>query len=182
MLLRCMLLSCVLMCGAIVLVAAEGESDSPASETPAVPSRRVVVYYFHGSFRCDACNTIESLAKAAVLGGTGTDQRDKTTIEVDAAHPTLTDDGRLSFVSLNKDDEKNKALFESLGVSAKVPVLVEIKDDAVAGKRELPDAWKVMDDKKEFVAFIQKELGAFIQKAFPDSTKTDPESGQQDGE
>ena len=67
------------------------------------PKDRVEVYYFHNTFRCLSCNTIENLSKAAIFGGKAENQKFKAEIEVKPLYKDKVDNKTITFQSVNID-------------------------------------------------------------------------------
>jgi hypothetical protein len=62
-------------------------------------SAKVEVYYFHFTRRCMTCNAVEAESKKAI----------------EAAYPALVKSGKITFKSLNLDDQSSKPLAEKCG-------------------------------------------------------------------
>ena len=134
----------------------------PASEvTPkAVPKKehKIVVYYLCNTFRCEACNGLESMVKAAALGGKAENGQTKVTTDVTSPYPDLVTSGKLVFKSVNVDEELNKHLLTDFDTDSKLPVIAEIKDGKVLRFKIMKNVWKLLDDDKAFIAYIQDGL------------------------
>lgn len=151
---------------AACMTAAAAISGEAEEKTP-VPARRVVVYYLHNTWRCPGCNSVESLAKAAVLGGKGENSKAGTEIEVEPAFAGDVKAGRLTFVSVNVDDKKNKPLAKALGQAMKVPVVAEYADKKIASVLPLDKAWSHLNDNEAFVLYVREGLLPVLKKVRP---------------
>jgi nitrous oxide reductase len=141
--------------GSIVPVCAKDENK-------VLPKNRIDVYYLHNTFRCMSCNTIESLTKAAVLGGKGINQKYKNSIEVKPAYEVLVAKNLITFKSVNIDEKENKHLLKDLKAESKFPVLVKIKDGKVVKTEVLDKVWDLMGDNQKFIDYIRKNLNEFL--------------------
>jgi ribosomal protein L7Ae-like RNA K-turn-binding protein len=130
----------------------------------APPENGVVVYYFHNTFRCMSCNSIESLLKAAILGGKGENTKHKTAIEVTPAYADELKTGKLAFVSLNADEKENGRLLTKLKAKPKIPVIVVYKNGKFSDPVSLPEVWNLLNDNAKFVAFIRKNVSDALKK------------------
>lgn len=153
---------CLLTLCALVGLARSAEDDAKAA--PPVPSHRVVVYYLHNTWRCPGCNSVESLSRVAVLGGKGENSKAGTEIDVESPFADDIEAGRLSFESVNIDPEENGAVLKALEKTLKVPVVAEVKDDAVVAFTPLKAAWAHLDDDEAFVRYVQEATEAILKK------------------
>ena len=128
-----------------------------------LPADRVDVYYLHNTFRCMSCNTIENLTKAAIFGGKAENLRFKSSIEVKPAYKKLIAENKITFQSVNVDEEQNKHLLKDFKADAKFPVLVKIENGKIVKTEVLDQVWNLMNDNKKFVAYIQENLNKFLQ-------------------
>ena len=119
---------------------------------------KIVVYYFCNTFRCLSCNAIESLTKAAVLGGKAENGKTKVNTDVAAPFAELIKAGTIEFKSVNIDEETNKHFLTDFNTDAKLPVIAEIKDGTVVRFKVMPNVWKLLDDDDAFIAYIQEGL------------------------
>lgn len=69
---------------------------------------KIQVYYFHLSRRCATCQAVESESKKAL----------------EALYPEKIENGELTFLSVNIEEDENKALAESLEVSGQTLLFV----------------------------------------------------------
>lgn len=81
-----------------------------AQQTNGKPSiKNVDVYYFHFTARCTTCKTIEAEAKK----------------NVETLYPELVADGKISFTSLNLDEENGKSMGDKLGISGQTLLITD---------------------------------------------------------
>jgi len=69
----------------------------------------VEVYYFHMTERCVTCLAVEAEARK----------------NIEMLYPSLYNDGKITFVSLNLEDQTGKAMGERLGVSGQTLLIVK---------------------------------------------------------
>ena len=70
---------------------------------------KIEAYYFHFTARCMTCRTVEAQAK----------------LNIETLYPELVKQGRISFQSVNLDEESSKALAEKLKVYGQTLLVVK---------------------------------------------------------
>ena len=106
----------------------------------------VILYYFHGTRRCNTCRTIESYAHEAVEGGFG-----------DALEA-----GTLKWTALNTDESENAHFVKDFGLVSSSLVVVELDGGEDVRHETLQDAWTLVRDKPRFIAYVQKSVGEYL--------------------
>ena len=107
---------------------------------------RLIVYNFHGKVRCPACRNIAVYAHEAVAKG----------------FPTEVGDGRIEWKVVDFEKPENQRFVKDFELVAPSVVLVEMRGGVRKRWKNLPEVWELFDDKPTFVAFIQKEVQAFL--------------------
>lgn len=159
----------LVMLAASTLGSAYGEEKK--AEAPPKPAHRVVVYYLHNTWRCPGCDSVESLSRAAVMGGKGENSKAGTTIEVTTPFAAEVKSGLVTFQSVNIDKKENKELLKTLGNNLKVPVFVEMKNGKITSFVPMTEAWSHLGDNEAFVKYVQDGAKPLLKKVKP--TKTD---------
>jgi hypothetical protein len=95
----CMFLIQVVSCNA----------QSGNNEKSNASSGKIEAYYFHFTARCMTCRTVEEQAKA----------------NIETLYPELLKQGKISFQSINLDDESSKIIAEKLNVSGQTLIIVK---------------------------------------------------------
>ena len=129
------------------------------------PGRVVTVYYLHNTWRCLSCNSIESLTRAAVLGGKGENTKVKATVEVQSPFAELVKAGGLTFQAINVDPPENQHYLADFKARAKFPVIVETVDGKVVRTKLLDEVWDRLGDSAGLVKYVQDEVQAFLKAA-----------------
>lgn len=163
----------VTMAMLFVCLAVMVRAEEAAAPETVLPDKNLVVFYFHNTWRCQSCNSIESLTRAAIFGGPGENSKKGHTSHVESPFSALADEGILTFEALNIDLAENKPLFEILGNPAKLPVIAEMRGGEVAEFEVFDRVWDLLGDSKAFVAYIQQKAGLFINQAM--DMQTSPE-------
>ena len=106
----------------------------------------IVVYYFHGTQRCSACETIQELTSRALHRHFEKDLRDQ----------------RIFYLPVNLDQPWNEHYIMDFKLSTKTVVLVRYLDGAQTEWKVLDDVWFLYEDEPKFIEFIRDELNSFI--------------------
>ncbi len=116
---------------------------SPAVADSTAESQRVVVYYFHTTYRCVSCRNIEKYTREAIESG----------------FPAELEDGFVVWRVVNVEDEGNEHFVKDYQLFTKSVVLV----DERSGKwKNLPKVWQLLGDPNDFIRYIQTETRAFL--------------------
>ena len=119
-------------------------------EGPAAPveeqADRLIVYYFHGAFRCPKCRSIETYAHEAIAGPF------KAEVAI----------GRIKWEVVDYERPGNKHFAKDFALVAPTVVLVEMRGGTQKRWKNLTEVWELVDDKPAFVAFIRKEVQVFL--------------------
>jgi hypothetical protein len=113
----------------------------PAAVAPSATASRLVAFYFHGNKRCDACNSIERLTRAALK--------------------SATDAGTVEIRSINVDDPVHAHFVTDFALAVRTVVLaVEVGGRYPHWKR-LDECWSRYEEPEDFTAYLQASLQAF---------------------
>lgn len=130
-------------------------SDSTAEAVPAArqgqdssAADRVVVTYFHRTFRCEMCLAFEADSEEALR----------------TSFPDELADGRLVWSALNLDDEENAHYEDEYGLTDLSLVVALERAGHVVDWRSLPDIWGLVDDKQAFVSYVSYEVGKSLKE------------------
>ncbi|UCE99293.1 MAG: hypothetical protein JSV82_09045 [Planctomycetota bacterium] len=127
-------------------------NQGPSSEavvTPNAPpeaSQKVVVYYFHGTFRCPTCRKFEAFSSEAL--------RESFSDELE--------DGRLKWQVVNVDKPGNGHFVRDYQLHTRAIVIVKIRDGKQTEWKNLEKIWGLVGDKKAFVKYIQSEVSTYL--------------------
>ncbi len=126
----------------VLLLAAACSSNALAADRPA---DRVVAIYFHRTERCPTCQKMGSYSEEAVKQGFA-EQVKKGTVE---------------FFFVDYEAKKNAKLTNGYKVTNPTLVIAKIVDNRVKEKKELEDIWNKVDDKPEFLKYVQENVAAY---------------------
>jgi hypothetical protein len=105
-----------------------------------------VVYFFHPARRCEACETIEAYASAAIREGFASQLRA----------------GRLEWRAVDFEAPSSAAHVERYGLYTSAVVLVEMAQGRPGRWKNLEDVWSLLGDRRRFTAYVQRETAAFV--------------------
>jgi hypothetical protein len=135
--------------GISVADAVENKPDAPKGvENQQKKGHQVIAYYFHTTFRCTTCFTIEQYTRDAILSG----------------FPEELKDGRLVWKVVNVDDEGNEHFTKDYELSTKSVVIVDMNAGTQVRWKNLEDIWKLADNKNAFKKYIQEETRSYLKE------------------
>jgi hypothetical protein len=116
------------------------------------PPAPVVVYYFHGNYRCTTCNTIQRLTQETVA------ERFAPQVQ----------QGRLAMRTVNVDEPGNRHFAREYELETRTVVIAEFDE---AGEREdwekLMKVWKLYDRPEEFKDYVESEIEQRLRRERP---------------
>lgn len=125
--------------------AADIPVPKPAVDTDKT-STFVTAYYFHGSFRCKTCRTIEQYSREA--------------IEINFAKQLKS--GKLVFQTINIDEPKNQHFVQDYQLVTRSLVLVKFVDGKQTAWKNLPAVWQKVGDQQAFFEYVASETAAYL--------------------
>jgi len=125
------------------------KEEAPSSQI-AVPSHnaKLIAYYFHGTFRCSTCRTIEEYSHAAI----------QTYFAKELAN------GSLEFRPVNVDETDNKHFIQDYQLVTRSLVLSLVSDGREKKWKNLPDVWKFVRNKEKFFQYVKDEVEIFLKE------------------
>ena len=106
----------------------------------------VVVYYFHGTGRCPSCKVIEAYTKEAVFEGF----KDEV------------NRGQVKFEAINVEEPQNEHFIRDYNLVTRSVVVA--RRGTASNYKNLDEVWKRLHSKEEFLAYVQGEIRAFLDK------------------
>ncbi|MCX5754100.1 MAG: nitrophenyl compound nitroreductase subunit ArsF family protein [Candidatus Krumholzibacteria bacterium] len=122
----------------------ESNADTTAGDTTiyAEKGSKLVAYYFHGTFRCPTCLSIEKLSKE--------------TVETEFAD--LVKEGKVVFLSLNYDESKNAHFGDDYKLTAPSLVLSLRNNGKEVTWKNLPEVWDLAHNPPALREYVAGEL------------------------
>jgi hypothetical protein len=109
---------------------------------------KLIAYYFHGTFRCTTCRTIEEYSHDAI----------QTYFVKELGN------GRLEFRTVNVEEPENKHFIQDYQLVTKSLVLSFVSDGKETKSKNLADVWKLMRDKDKFFQYVKDEVEKLLKE------------------
>ena len=106
----------------------------------------VIVYYFHGSFRCPTCHNLEQYAKEAIENNFSEE---------------LTK-GNLIFKAVNVEEKGNEHFAVDYRLYTKSLVLSLVKDGKEVKYKNLDKIWEYVRNKTKYTDYVKSEVSSFL--------------------
>ncbi len=109
-------------------------------------SQKVVVYYFHGDFRCPTCRKFETYSDEVLQ----------------SAFADALNDSSLEWKVVNTDEPGNKHFVRDYQLYTKSIIVAKIQDGKQTEWKNLDKIWELVGNKAVFVKYIQDEVNAYL--------------------
>jgi hypothetical protein len=130
-------------------LAASPQATSQPAKNAAVRQPKVVVYYFHGNFRCVSCRKLEAVSQQAVMDG----------------FPKELKQGALEWQVVNVESSGNEHFVADYKLFSKSLVVVRFRNGQQAGYKNLMKAWELLQDDEALRKYVQSEVKASLQES-----------------
>lgn len=107
---------------------------------------KVIAYYFHGTFRCTTCRTIERYSKEAIEKYFAKELKN----------------GTLEFKPINVEEPENRHYILNYQLFTRSLVLVRYKDDKQEEWKNLTEIWSYVRNKEKFYQYVKDEIENFL--------------------
>ena len=126
------------------------KEEAPSSQI-AVPSHnaKVIAYYFHGTFRCSTCRTIEQYSHEAIQMYFVKELGNR----------------KLEFRPVNIEEPENKHFIQDYQLVTRSLVLSLMSDGKEMKWKNLPEVWKLVRDKDKFFQYVKDEVEIYVKEA-----------------
>ena len=114
-----------------------------------VPKSKVVVYYFHGNFRCYTCHMMEQYSKEAIQ----------------ANFKDVLSSGKLEFKAVNVEERGNEHYVNDYRLYTKSLVLSLLKDGKEIKSKNLTKIWDYSRNKQKFIDYVTEEVNNLLKEA-----------------
>jgi len=109
-------------------------------------NHRVIVYYFHGKFRCGTCKRIEQLTKEAITEYFGNEIRT----------------GLVEMKVINVDEKKNSHFSNDYKLFTRSVVVSDIVKGNEKQWKNLQKVWELVRNDEAFKEYIRNEIKAYL--------------------
>ncbi len=119
-----------------------------AETTPTPQANHIVVYYFHGNFRCVNCRNLERYTREAV----------------EKYFPGELSAGKIIFKVVNVETKGNEHFTQDYQLYTKSVVLSSVKGQKEARFDNLTKVWEYLNDKAAFYQYIKSEIEKYLKE------------------
>lgn len=122
------------------------QEDGPM---PQPTKTKVIAYYFHGTYRCGTCLTMERYSREVMEKYFNKELQDK----------------RLEFKALNVEEPENMH-YDSDYELPTISLVIALYKNGIQEKwKNLRDIWTYVEDKEKFYQYVRDETGRFLEEA-----------------
>ena len=130
-----------------VLIFLTGETGA-AEKDVEIPSERekVIVYYFHGTYRCPSCTKIEKWSYETIKD----------------SFPKALKEDRLLWRPVNVDKPENRHFIKEYSLFTKSLIITEVKGEKQTKWKNLDKVWRLLRDQEKFSAYVIQEVKNYM--------------------
>ncbi len=110
------------------------------------PTAEVIVYYFHGTFRCYSCTMIENYSRQAI----------------ESNFKDALASGSLEFKAVNVEDKGNEHFVDDYQLYTKSLILSLVKDGKEIKHKNLDKIWRLAGNKEKFIEYVTGEVAELL--------------------
>ena len=121
----------------------DSDGDTERSE------HRVVVYYFHGTYRCRMCRDIEQYAYEALETGFPEELQSGT--------------GKIEWRAVNVEEPEHQHFIDDYQLRTKSLILADVDGETQVRWKNLDRIWALAGYKSEFISYVQEEIRAYLE-------------------
>ena len=132
-------------------VGATPQTQSPqADNAPQVTQAadKVIVYYFHGNYRCSSCTTIERYTRES--------------IETNFAKELMS--GQLEFRSINVELPANNHYLKDYKLFTKSVIVSDVVQGKETHWKNLQKVWELLRNENDFKKYVKNETTAYLKE------------------
>jgi hypothetical protein len=129
--------------------ATKQKEEAPLPHTAVTyQNSKVIAYYFHGTFRCTTCRTIERYSREAIEQYFAKEQKK----------------GLLEFRPVNVEETENRHYIQDYQLFSRSLVISLVKHDKEITWKNLTDVWKLVRDKDKFFQYVRDEVEQYLKE------------------
>jgi hypothetical protein len=128
---------------------APGNADTAASATGNAPQAKVIVYYFHGNFRCVSCRKLEAVSHEAVTIGFSEELKR----------------GDLQWRTVNVEQSGNEHFISDYRLFSRSLVLVKSRGGQQVEYKNLMKAWELLRNDEALKKYVQAEVRDYLRES-----------------
>ena len=145
---KLILVICLVVLSVIVMIVFKGVPQVIATDSnPFISSgNQVVVYYFHGTFRCSSCLRIEQYSREAIEKYFGNELKS----------------GKLIFKVINVEEKGNEHFVNDYQLYTKSLVLSLVKDGKEIKSENLAKVWEYLGNREKFYEYVKGSVDSYL--------------------
>ena len=130
-----------------VLIFLTGATGATEKNTE-IPSGRekVIVYYFHGTYRCPSCTKIEKWSFESIKN----------------SFPKALKEERLLWKPVNVEKPGNRHFIREYNLITKSLIISEVKGEKQTKWKNLEKVWLLLRDQRKFFAYVTQEVKNYL--------------------
>ncbi len=128
----------------IFLTGATGAAEKDAEIPP--EREKVIVYYFHGTYRCPSCTKIEKWSYEAIKD----------------SFPKALREDRLLWKPVNVDKPESRHFVKEYSLFTKSLIITEVKGEKQTKWKNLDKVWRLLRDQEIFFAYVTQEVRNYM--------------------
>jgi len=109
-------------------------------------SHTVIAFYFHPTFRCQACLDIEALSQEAIESG----------------FEKAIENGDLIWIVLNMEEPGAEEFVEEFKLDTSTLVIADMHGGQQTHWKKLEKVWELLNDRDGFVKYVREEVAAYL--------------------
>jgi hypothetical protein len=133
--------------GVVYAIASSFHTQVEGADEEGGAGCRVIVYYFHGTYRCPTCRAIEQYAHEAL----------------EAGFPDALQSGALEWRAVNVEDPEHQHFIDDYQLSTKSLILVEMDGETQVRWKNLDQIWALVSNRNAFISYVQEETLAYLE-------------------
>ena len=122
------------------------QSKVPSSVADKATTSKVIAYYFHGTYRCTTCRTIEKYSKEAI----------------EHYFAKELQNGTLEFRPVNIEEPENRHYSQDYQLFSRSLVLSLNKDGKEVKWKNLTEVWTHVGNREQFFQYVKDEVAQFL--------------------
>jgi len=128
----------------IFLTGAAGAAEKKAE----IPSERekIIVYYFHGTYRCPSCTKIEKWSYEAIKD----------------SFPKALKEDRLLWKPVNVEKPENRHFIKEYNLFTKSLIITEVKGEKQTKWENLDKVWQFLRDQENFFTYVTQKVKNYM--------------------
>ena len=119
-----------------------------AEKDAEIPSERekVIVYYFHGTYRCPSCTKIEKWSYEAIKD----------------FFPKELKENRLLWKPVNVEKPENRHFIKEYSLVTKSLIITRVKGEKQMKWENLDKVWRFLGDQEKFLAYVTQKVRSYM--------------------